>query len=260
MPTTIELDLLEYAVLAEKSGINRVPTIASYSNHGTAVTDVVAEFDDAEQRCRRRRLIDDRGRASDEVWDLLGIYPSTSVEFDLRFSAREGTEVRASVSRTSRGAVRTIVDGDRVRLEELRTGEAIASLVSALPPVDPLRTQPLSIDLSALRAATAETGGEDQAAIERSLRSHGVDVRVYRRITELLAGPKLGAGELGVTAWGRDRREHRGEQTVRVYDLESGRVVVHNSRGTRMLVGADMSTFHRVLDDLVSDTQRRIER
>ncbi|MBA8826734.1 hypothetical protein FHX42_004113 [Saccharopolyspora lacisalsi] len=164
MPTTTELDLLEYAVLAEKSGINRVPTIASYSNHGTAVTDVVAEFENAEQRCRRRRLINGSGRASDEVWDLLGIYPSTSVEFDPRFSAQEGTEVPASVSRTSRGAVRTIVDGDRVRLEELRAGEAIPALVSALPPVDPMRMQPLSIDLSALRAATAETDGEDQAA------------------------------------------------------------------------------------------------
>ncbi|MDR7301499.1 ESX secretion-associated protein EspG [Haloactinomyces albus] len=259
MSSVIDVDRLEFVVLAEQAGINRVPLVASFSHYGTAVQDVGREFEQAERRCRQRGLLDRVGRVSDEAGNLLGLYPHTAVEYDLRFSAERGTELRAAVSRAGDVAMRTVVVGDRIHLAAVRAADMIPALVSVLPEVAPARMRPVGIDLAAMRAAMAQADAEDQRAVETALRSHGVDTREYRKITRLLDGPKFGAGEVGVTIWGRNRKEHRGEQTVQVFDLEAGRVAVYNSSGHRMLAGADIGTFNRLLGEITTHTRSNIE-
>jgi hypothetical protein len=256
----IEVDRVEFIILAETAGINRVPMVASYSHYGTPVQDIPREFEEAEQRCRQRGLIDHGGRINDRVWELIGVYPNSSVEFDLRFSTEKETEVRAAVSQAGDVAVRTVVDGDRITLDAVRPNDMISALMSVLPEVGPARIRPpLSIELSEMRAAMAEAqrrGDSSQDAIEQELRSRGVSVGTFRKITQILDGPRLGAGEAGVTIWGRERKEFRGDQTMKIIDLPSGRVAIYNSGNQRMLAGCDIGTFQRILGGLVTETQR----
>lgn len=260
MPLSIAVDRLEFAVLADQTGVGRVPIVATFSHYSQPVTDVRRAFVDAEQRCRQRGLLDHNGQAGDEVRELLGIYPQTSVEFDLRFSTEKEHELRAAVSRSGRNAVRTVVEGDTIHVEEVRPENAVASLVSVLPDQAPARIHPLSIDATALREVLAKHPDPTPDVIEAGLRAHGVDTREYRKISQLLDGPRTGAGQLGVTAWGRGRREQRGEQTVQVIDIPSGRVAVYDSSSRRMVVGADVGTFNRVLGEIAEETARATER
>ena len=83
-----------------------------------------------------------------------------------------------------------------------------------------------------------------------------------------LAGPGTGlltgvdvatvvtAPDAGVTVWAQGRKEFRADQTMKLLDLPSGRVAIYNSSGQRMLAGADVGTFKRILGGLASQTQR----
>lgn len=256
MPLAINVDRLEFAVLAEQSGASRVPAVTAFSHYGAPVADVRREFTAAEERCRHRGLLDRAGHVNGELRDLLAVFARTADEFDLRFSSEREHELRAAVSRSGRDAVRTVIDGETVRVEAVRPDNAIASLVSVMPEQAPARMRPLSIDLAAMDAVMAEHPDGDPDAIEAGLRGHGVDTREYRQITQLLDGPRLGAGQLGVTTWGRERREQRGEQTVQVIDVASGRMAIYNSSGRRMIAGADLGTFNRLLGELAQDARR----
>lgn len=263
MPSKLDVDRLEFVVLAEKAQLTRVPMVTSFSHYGTTVQDIPREFEAADERCRQRGLINHSGKVSDDVWDLLGLYPNTAVEYDLRFSAKKGTELRGAVSQSGQYAVRTVIDGDRIILERVRAADMIPSLAALLPEHKPAKMQPLGIDLAEMRTVIKEAerrGDSDQRAIEQGLRSRGVDIAEYRKMTKLLDGPKLGAGEIGVTVWGSRRKELRGDQTLRVIDLESGRVSVYNSGGQRMVAGCDIGTFKRVLGGIASQAQRALER
>lgn len=257
----LDLDSLEFAVLAEAAGIDRVPTVAAYRNYGTPVDDVDAEFEAAERRCRDRGLLDRSGRPDDRVAELLALYQRASVEYDLRFSAQRGTELRAAVCGAGREALRTVVSGDRVRLDRVSADQLIPAAVAVLPEHEPLRMRPLSVELSALRsvyAGTDEDTEPDQREVESRLRALGVDTREFRQITDLLAEPRLGVGELGVTAWGRGGAESRGEQTVKLIDVGRGRMAVYNGGGRRMLCGADPATVGRVLGEVAERARRRL--
>ncbi|GGI68588.1 hypothetical protein GCM10011581_01920 [Saccharopolyspora subtropica] len=259
----LDVDRLEYVILAGWAGITRVPTVAAYANYGTAVQDLDQELEAADQRCRQRGLVDPGDRVNDLVWDLMGVYTAGTIEFDLRFSREKGTELRACVTQSGKSATRTVVNGDRIILEKVRPGDAIPALVSLLPEHKPLKMQPLQVDLVELRRARAELekrGETDENALEQALRSRGVNVADYRRATRLLDGTKLGVGEVGVTVWGPgpSRKEQRGEQTMRIIDLEQGRVAVYNTRGQRIVAGCDMGTFRRILGDIATDAQRRV--
>lgn len=94
MATKIDIDRLEFIVLAERAGLNRVPMVASYSHYGTRVQDISREFGDAEQRCRAKGLLDPGGKVNDRVLELFDVYPRTAVEYDLRFSTQKETELR----------------------------------------------------------------------------------------------------------------------------------------------------------------------
>ncbi|MGJ7905629.1 ESX secretion-associated protein EspG [Actinopolyspora sp. H202] len=257
----LDLDSLEFAVLAEGAGIARVPTVAAYRNYGTLVDDVDAEFDAAERRCRQRGLLDRSGRPEDGVAELLALYERASVEYDLRFSAQRETELRAAVCGAGRAALRTVVSGDRVRLDRISVDQPIPAILAVLPEHEPLRMRPLSVELSALRSvyAEADEGSEpDQREVEPRLRALGVDTREFRRITELLAEPRLGVGELGVTVWEKGGAESRGEQTVKLIDIGRGRMAVYNGAGRRMLCGADPATIGRVLGEVAELARRRL--
>lgn len=254
----LDVDRLEYAILAERAGLKRVPVVAAFSHHGTRVRDAPREFDAAEQRVRERGLVHPGG-VNDQVLELLEAYSHATVEYDLRFSAQKGTELRAAVTQTAKAAVRTTVHGDRIVLEPVHPRDAIPALVSLLPEHRPARIRPpLSVDLDAVRAAMrdAERQGGDPRAIEQSLRARGASTVNFRKMTQLLDGPRLGLGELGVTVWDDLGKEHRGEQTMRVIDLEQGRTAVYNSGNQRMFAGADVSTFTRVLGELATETRR----
>ena len=260
MPSKIDVDLIEFAILADRSGINRVPTVASYSNYGTPFTDIPRQLEEAEQRCRERGLLTPGGQLNDRVQEMIGLYPHASLEYDLRFSAQKGSELRACVSQAGETALRTLIDGDRVVLERIRPVDMIPALVSVLPERAPARIRPpLSVDLAEMRAVMADVsrrGRSDDQAIEQGLRSRGVDVRTFRQMTQLLEGKRLGLGELGVTVWDPRRKEHRGKQTIRIIDLETGRAAVYNSGSRRMFAGADIGTFNRVLGELAAETKR----
>ncbi|MBB5153797.1 ESX secretion-associated protein EspG [Saccharopolyspora phatthalungensis] len=255
----LDVDRLEFAILAERAGLSRIPMIASYSNYGTTVKDMPREFEAAEQRVRDRGLINPGG-VNDRVMELLGIYPHAAVEYDLRFSSNKGTELRVAVSKARKTAVRTVVDGDRIILEPVHPNDVIPALVSVLPEHPPARIRPpLSVDLAEMRAAMTEVrrrGDEDPQAIEHTLRARGVNIASFRKMTQLLDGPRLGLGEVGVTIWDDRRKEFRGDQTLRIIDLQVGRTAVYNSGAQRMFAGADMSTFTRVLGELTTKTQR----
>ncbi|WP_344684029.1 ESX secretion-associated protein EspG [Saccharopolyspora taberi] len=262
MPSKIDIDLLEFAVLADRSGINRVPAVASYSNYATPFHNIPVQLAEAEQRCRQRGLLTPGGEINDRVRELIGIYPHVSLEYDLRFSAQKGTELRACVSQAGETAVRTIVEGDHVVLDKVRPVDMIPALIAVLPELQPARIRPpLSIDLTEMRAAMADVskhGRSDNEAIEQALRSRGADVRPLRQMTQLLDGPRQGLGEIGVTVWDPRRKEHRGDQTIRIIDLESGRTAVYNSGNQRMFAGADTSTFTRVLGEIATETRRDV--
>ncbi|MGP4021662.1 ESX secretion-associated protein EspG [Saccharopolyspora sp. 5N708] len=254
----LDVDRLEFAILAERAGLSRIPMIASYSNYGTTIKDIPGEFEAAEQRIRDRGLINPGG-VNERVLEVLGIYPHATVEYDLRFSAKQGTELRAAVSKVGKTAVRTVVDDDRIILEPVHPSDAIPALVSVLPERTPARIRPpLSVDLAEMRAAMTEVRrrGDDPQAIEQSLRARGVNISAFRKMTQLLDGPRLGLGEVGVTIWDDRRKEFRGDQTIRIIDLQIGRTAVYNSGAQRMFAGADVSTFTRVLGELTTKTQR----
>ncbi|MDA3630793.1 ESX secretion-associated protein EspG [Saccharopolyspora oryzae] len=254
----LDVDRLEYAILAERANLTRIPMVAAYSNYGTKVQDIPREFDAAEQRCRDRGLVNPGG-VNDRVMELLGIYSHATVEYDLRFSSKKGAELRVAVTKANKTAVRTVVDGDRIILEPVHPNDLIPALISTLPEHQPARIRPpLSIDLADVRAAMAEASrqGEDPRAIEQGLRNRGVSPANFRKMTQLLEGPRLGLGEAGVTIWDDRGKEHRGDQTIRIIDLQLGRTAVYNSGGQRMFAGADLSTFTRVLGELATKTRR----
>lgn len=257
----LDVDRLEYMILAGWAGISRVPTVASYANYGTPVQDLNEELEAADARCRQRGLVGRDNSVNDVVWDLMGVYPVGSLEFDLRFSRQKGTELRACVTQSAKSATRTVVNGDRIILEKVRPSDAIPALASLLPEHPPLKMQPLQIDLAELRAARAQVARNadtDERALEDALRSRGVNIAEYRKATRMLDGPKLGVGEIGVTVWSPTRKEIRGEQTLRIIDLEQGRVAVYNSRSQRMVAGCDMGTYRRVLGDIATAAQREV--
>lgn len=260
MASKIDVDRLEFIVLAERAGLNRVPVVASFSHYGTRVQDIPREYAAAEQRCRERGLLAPGGELNDRVLEVLGIYSRAAVEYDLRFSMRKETELRVAVTQADRVAVRTVVDGDRIVLEPVRPSDAIPALVSTLPEHAPARIRPpLSMDLTELRAVMADVtkrGETDPRAVEAGLRSRGMDVRGFRQITQLLDGERLGAGEVGATIWTGTRKEVRCDRTVKIVDLPSGRIAIYNSAGQRMLAGADLGTFNRILGDMVTRAQR----
>lgn len=66
----LDLDLLEFVVLADGAGVDRVPVVAVYRNCATLVDDVEAEFETAERRCRGRGLLDRFGRPEERVAEL----------------------------------------------------------------------------------------------------------------------------------------------------------------------------------------------
>ncbi|MDA3648238.1 ESX secretion-associated protein EspG [Saccharopolyspora indica] len=255
----LDVDRLEYAILAERAGLTRIPMVAAYSHYGTQVQDIPREFNAAEQRVRERGLVNPSG-VNDRVMELLGIYAHASVEYDLRFSSQKGSELRAAVTKASKTAVRTVVSGDRIILEPVHPNDLIPALISALPEHQPAKIRPpLSIDLQDVRAAMAEASrqGDDPRAIEQALRARGVNPANFRKMTQLLEGPRLGLGEAGVTIWDDRGKEHRGDQTIRIIDLQQGRTAVYNSGNQRMFAGADLSTFTRVLGELATHTRRK---
>ncbi|MCA1193300.1 ESX secretion-associated protein EspG [Saccharopolyspora sp. 6V] len=260
MASKLDVDRLEFVVLVSRAGLKRMPPVLQYSHYGTPVQDINAELDAADARCRQRGLIDRANQVSDEVWDLIGVYGSSAVEFDLRFSAQKGTELRAAVSQSGRVAVRSVMHGDRYVLERVRPEDSVPALVSVLPDHPPVKMKPVNVDLRELRAVMADVekkGITDPRAVEQGLRGRGVDVAHFRKATELLDGTKLGAGQIGVTVWNAQRKEFRGDHTVQVIDVEGGRVSVYNSGNQRMVAGADVGTFRRVLGDLTGAAQRR---
>ncbi|MFR9728627.1 ESX secretion-associated protein EspG [Saccharopolyspora sp. MS10] len=260
MASKLDVDRLEFLVLTGHAGLKRLPPVLQYSRYGTPVRNVRAELDAAADRCRGRGLVDRADRVSDEVWDLVGAYGSPAVEYDLRFSAQKGTELRAVVSQAGKVAVRSVMHGDRLVLERVRSEDAVPALVSVLPEHPPVKMKPVNIDLGEMRAVMAEVekkGITDPRAVEHGLRSRGVEVAGFRKATDLLDGTKLGAGQIGVTVWNQQRKEFRGDHTVQVVDVEGGRVSIYNSGTQRMIAGADVGTFRRVLGDLAGAAQRR---
>ena len=259
MASKIDIDRLEFLVLAERAGLNRVPMVASYSHYGTPVQDIGRELNDAEQRCRAKGLLDPGGKVNDRVLELFDIYPRTAVEYDLRFSTQQETELRVAVSQAGQLAMRTVA-GDRLVLEPVRPSDMVSALISTLPELAPARIRPpMSMDLTELRKVMAEVnkrGETDPRAIEEGLRSRGVDIRGFRQITQLLDGKRLGAGEVGATVWTSTRKEVRCDQTLKIVDLPSGRIGIYNSAGQRMVAGADIGTFNRILGDMVTQAQR----
>ena len=255
MEPKLDVDRLEFLVLNGWAGGRRIPPVLTYSHYGTPVQDLNAELEAADARCRQRGLVDRSNRVSDEVWDLIGVYGSTALEYDLRFSAQQGTELRAAVSRSGQIAVRSTMRGDRIVLERIRAEDAVPALLGLLPEHPPVKMQPVQVDLTEMRAVVAAG-----APLEQGLRNRGVDVRGLRAATDLLDGTKLGAGQIGVTAWNPRRAETRGEHTVQVVDVPGGRVSVYNSGNQRMIAGADLATFRRVLGELATATQRRANR
>ncbi|GAA0511716.1 ESX secretion-associated protein EspG [Saccharopolyspora thermophila] len=255
----LDVDRLEFAILVERAGINRIPLITSFSHYGTPVKDIPSEFEAAERRCRDRGLTVPGG-VNERILEMLAVYPNAAIEYDLRFSAKKGTELRAAVSKAGKRALRTVVDGDRIILEPVHPNDLIPALVSVLPEHPPARIRPpLSVDLAEMRAAMTEVrrrGDDDPQAIEQSLRARGVNIASFRKMTQLLDGPRLGLGELGVTIWDDRRKEFRGDQTIRIIDLQLGRTAVYNSGSQRMFAGADVNTFTRVLGELTTKTQR----
>lgn len=261
MPSALEVDRLEFAILAERAELNRIPMVTSFSHYGSPIEDVSGEFAAAGQRCVERGLLDRGGQINGDVLDLIAVYAHPSVEYDLRFSAEQGAELRAAVSRSGETAIRTVITDDRISVQRVRSSETVSSLITALPERGPARIRPpLSVDLVEIRAVMAgveQRGEENPAAIERGLRDRGVNVASYRKMTNILDGPRLGLGEIGVTVWGARGKEYRGGQTIRIIDLASGRVAIYNSGSQRMLAGADTGTFERVLGGLTKETQRR---
>ncbi|WP_243791522.1 ESX secretion-associated protein EspG [Saccharopolyspora gloriosae] len=260
MSSKLDVDRLEFVILAGWAGLKRLPPVVQYSHYGTPVQDMDNELEAADARCRQRGLVNRTNQVSDEVWDLLAIYPSTAIEYDLRFSAQKGTELRAAVSQSGQVAVRTVMNGDRYVLERVRAEDAVPALVSVLPEHPPLKMKPVNVDLTEMRSVMADVekkGLTDPRAIEQGLRSRGIDVTGFRKATELLDGTKLGAGQIGVTVWNAQRKEFRGDHTVQVVDVEGGRVSIYNSGNQRMVAGADIGTFRRVLGDLTTAAQRR---
>ncbi|GAA4885529.1 ESX secretion-associated protein EspG [Saccharopolyspora cebuensis] len=259
MPSKLDVDRLEYVILAGWAGLTRIPGVASFSHYGRTPENINAELEAADQRCRERGLVDRGDRVNDAVWDLMGAYAHSSVEYDLRFSHTKGTELRACVTVAGQVAVRTTIDGDRFTLERVRPDEALPALMSLLPEHRPHKMRALGVDLAELRKARADLerrGETDERALDQLLRSRGVNIADYRQMTRLLDGKKLGGGEVGVTIWNRQRKEFRGEQTLRIIDLEQGRVAVYNSGGQRMVAGCDAGTVKRVLGGLAAETQR----
>lgn len=260
MPSKIDVDRLEFIVLAERAGSSRVPMIASFSHYGTRVQNISDEYADAEQRCRARGLLGPGGQVDEHALEMIGLYSRAAVEYDLRFSTQKETELRVAVTQAGPRAMRTVVEGDRVLLESVRPSDAIQALVSTLPEQAPARIRPpLSIDLAEMRKVMADLdkrGETDPRAIEEGLRARGVDIRGFRQITQLLEGPRQGAGEVGATIWTSTRKEIRCDHTLKIVDLASGRVGIYNSAGQRMLAGADIGTFNRILGDMVTQAQR----
>lgn len=260
MGLKLDVDRLEFLILIGWAESRRIPPVLQYSHYGTQVRDLNAELEAADARCRQRGLVDRANRVSDEVWDLIAVYGSAALEYDLRFSAQQGTELRAAVSQSGQVAVRSAMHGDRIVLERIRSEDAVPALLALLPEHPPVKLQPVHVDLTEMRAVMADAQAKGQAdprALEQGLRKRGVDVSGLRTATDLLDGDKLGAGQLGVTAWNPQRKEFRGDHTVQVVDVPSGRVSIYNSGNQRLVGGADLGTFRRVLGDLTTATQRR---
>ncbi|QGK68580.1 hypothetical protein GIY23_02545 [Allosaccharopolyspora coralli] len=262
MGLKIDVNRFEFAILAETAKLTRVPMVATYSHYGARPADQRVAFREAEDECRRRGLIERGGQVSDDVWDLIATYSNTAVEYDLRFSATQGHELRACVDRAGQLAVRTVVADDRIVIDEVRAGDEVRSLMALLPESAPMRTPPMSVDLVELRAAATEAardGEPDQRSIHRILRAKGVDVDGYRAMTQILDADKSGAGQLGVTVWDRHGKEHRGEETVNVFDVAHGRVALYNAGNQRVLAGADTATLDRVLGEIAARTHRNAQ-
>ncbi|MCA1190235.1 MULTISPECIES: ESX secretion-associated protein EspG [unclassified Saccharopolyspora] len=259
MASKLDVDRLELGVLTGWAGVKRLPPVLRFSHYGTPLQNINAEIEAADARCRQRGLLDHANRVSDEVWDLVAAYQRAAVEYDLRFSSQKGTELRVAVSQVGQVTIRSVLNGDRVIIERVRPESAIPSLVSTLPDHPPAKFKPVNIDLAALRAVMAEAAkasDADSRAVEKGLRARGLDASGFRAATELLDGPKLGAGQVGVTVWNSQRKEFRGSSTMQIVDLEVGRVSIYNSGSQRLIAGADMGTFRRVLGDLTTGAQR----
>lgn len=261
MPSTLEIDRLEFAVLAYKADLNRMPLVASFSHYATPIYSIPRQFAEAEERCRERGLLDGHGRLTENVAAMIDVFERTSVEYDLRYSSEKDSEVRAVVSTAGDIALRTVVNKDNFVLDKVRPSEAVSALAGVLPELAPARVQPpLSVELDALQAAMAEVkrqGDEDPRALDYRLRERGVSVSSYRKMTRLLdEEPRSGLGEIGVTTWGPRRQEHRGAQTIRIVDLGVGRVALYNSGNRRMLAGADVSTYQRLISEILADAKK----
>ncbi|GAB3283100.1 hypothetical protein GCM10027563_13670 [Parasphingorhabdus pacifica] len=89
MVSKIDVDRLEFIILAERANLTRVPMVASFSHYGTRVQDIGREYDAAEQRCRERGLLGPRRELNENVQEMLAAYAHTSVEYDLRFSTKQ---------------------------------------------------------------------------------------------------------------------------------------------------------------------------
>ncbi|MGW5643706.1 ESX secretion-associated protein EspG [Saccharopolyspora sp. NPDC003762] len=170
--------------------------------------DPVAEWGKAQDKARARGWIDRAGQAVPWVSDIMRLLAYASSEADTRFAPQRGKHVRGLVSISGDQAVRTRVEGRKVRIDPVWPTSAYSALVGLWPEITPVGGSAVSIRLEDAEAAS-KTAAEHQrqaqvSATIRELRARKVRSDDAREYVRMVSGERVYDGEFSVAV--RDRR------------------------------------------------------
>lgn len=237
MPITgnVALSRLEFDVLWERERLPRRHVALDVASPGETHAERTELAEQAWAGLAGRGLAT-RGRASDDLLDLLNLLAHAQVAIDVWVWAEQ--EISALAVSQGSQALLAVLEGEQVWLIPARAGALPEAAVSVLGewPAGPGRS--VSLPHEALRRADAGARGDPQSLIT-ALRDRGVVSGQAQDLAGMLAGQQA-RGQFGVQRTGRDRQAHRAGRVVACYDTDAGRYLFQLGAGAD---GRDWATI-----------------
>ena len=241
------LSHLEFDLIWEQLGLGEHPYPITVGSFGET-------FDErAELREQALAGLDDR------VEDLLTMLVRNHFTID-GLLAVEGRELRVLAAGRGDYGLLAVQTSDELRLEPVRAGGVIGSVVALLPEQKPGPGTAVTLPDTVFGAAAEAYQSGGYLAFERALTQGGVTGRDLRIPVTLVESGRHGGGQLAANSVDRLGRRTRSE-VLNWFDTDAGRYLVHTERrrdGERWLTFSpgDPARIERRLSQLVEGVAR----
>ncbi|WP_083821669.1 ESX secretion-associated protein EspG [Saccharopolyspora spinosa] len=229
------------------------PDLGEPDNH-------VAEWEKAQGKARARGWINRAGEAVGWVADTMRLLAHASTEADTRFAPKRGKHVRGLVSISDDQAVRTRVEGRKVRIDPVWPISAYSALVGLWPEITPAPGSAVSIrleDAEAASKAAAEHKGQEQVrATIRELRARKVRSDDAREYARMVSGERVHDGEFSIAVRNSRGKLQTPDSVVLLTGTTQGSYLQYLRGEFLVTAPADPPRVARTLSELIQKLRR----